>query len=184
MPLAIAYQKSRTQLLIVPILYNTARLSIKTSYLSRYGNVPIRLNPVQYNIVPPYDTVPPSGSTGAAHSDNVPQSAHTNLHRTNIEDYGTLSKLDYVSFMVPPSFVQGLNMPKRTDSCLRNKRTKKRKLSRTPIVVPRIIEHSKDANPHLDQVNSLTVITMDLEAAPVAVLEPVPGAPEITRTGV
>ena len=86
--------------------------------------------------------------------------------------------------MVPPSFVQGLIMPKRTDSCLRNKYTKKRKLSRTPIVVTRIIDHSKDANPHLDQVNSLTVITMDLEVAPLAVLELVPGAPEITRTGV
>ena len=72
-------------------------------------------------------------------------------------------------------------MHKRADSCLRNKYTKKRKLSRTPIVVPRIIDHSKDANPHLDQVNSLTVITMDLEVAPLAVLEPVPGAPEITR---
>jgi hypothetical protein len=52
------------------------------------------------------------------------------------------------------------------------------------MVVPRIIDHSKDANPRLDQVNSLTIITMDLEVAPVAFLEPVPEAPEITRTRV
>jgi hypothetical protein len=75
-------------------------------------------------------------------------------------------------------------MPRRTDTCLRNKYTKQRKLSRTPLVVPRIIDHSKDANPHLDQSNPLTVITMDLEVAPLAVPRLVPGAPEITRTGV
>jgi hypothetical protein len=67
---------------------------------------------------------------------------------------------------------------------LRNKYTKKNKLSRTPLLVPRIIDHSKDANPHLDQNNPLTVITMDLEVAPLVVLEPAPGDPEITRTGV
>ena len=115
------------------------------------STVPIRLNQVQYYIVPPYNIVPPSESHGAVHSDNVLESAPTNRHRTNSEDsYSTLSKLDYVHVTVPPSFVQGLIMPKRIDSCLRNKYTKKRKLSRTPIVVPRIIDHSKDANPHLD----------------------------------
>ncbi len=30
----------------------------------------------------------------------------------------------------------------------------------------------------------MTVITMDLEVAPLAILEPIPGASEITRTGV
>ncbi len=83
--------------------------------------------------------------------------------------YDTLSKLNYVPATVPPSFVQGLYIPKRTDSCLRNKYTKKRNLSRTPLVVPRIIDHSKDANPHLDQSNPRTVITMDLEVAPLTV---------------
>jgi hypothetical protein len=75
-------------------------------------------------------------------------------------------------------------MPKRTDSCLRNKYTKNKKISRTPLIVPRIIDHSKDANPHLDQNNPLTVKTMDLEVAPLDVPKLVPGAPEITRTGV
>ncbi len=75
-------------------------------------------------------------------------------------------------------------MPKRKKYGLRNKYIKKRKLSRTPIVVSRIIEYYKDDDPHLNQNNPLTVITMDLEDAPLAVLEPVPGAPEITRTGV
>ena len=139
--------------------------------------VPIRSNTVQHH-------VPPSESPSTVYSDNVPDTNLTNPHRTNTEDYSTLSNLDYVPVMVPPSFVQGLNMPKRTDSCLRNKYKQKRKLSRTPIVVPRIIECAKDANPHLDQDNILTVITMDLEVAPLAVLEPAPGAPEITRTGV
>ena len=75
-------------------------------------------------------------------------------------------------------------MPKRNDSCLRNKYTKKQVKTRSPLIVPRIIDYSKDADPHLDQRNTLTVKTMDLEVAPQAVPERVPGAPEITRTGV
>ena len=45
-------------------------------------------------------------------------------------------------------------------------------------MVPRIIDHSKDANPHLDQSNPLTIITLDLEVAPLAIAEPVPGLPK------
>jgi hypothetical protein len=67
---------------------------------------------------------------------------------------------------------------------LRNKYTKKKKFSRTPLIVPRIIDHSKDANPHLDQNNPLTIINMDLEVAPLDAPELIPGAPEITQTGV
>jgi len=74
-------------------------------------------------------------------------------------------------------------MPKRTDSCLRNKYTKKEKKSRTPLIVPRIIDHSKDVDPHLVQSNPLRVKTMDMEVAPLVIPELVPGAPEITRTG-
>ena len=99
-----------------------------------------------------------------------------------LKEYGTLSNLNYVLATVPPSFVQELSMPKRNDSGLRNKYKKLRKLSRTPIVVSRIIECSKDVDPYLDQSNPLTVITMDLEDAPLVVLELVPWAPEITRT--
>ena len=115
--------------------------------------VPIRSNSVQYDIVPPFV------SLNAVHSHTVPENTQTNLHGTStgIQKYDTLSKSNYVPATVPPSFVQGLYIPKRTDSCLRNKYTKKRKLSRTSLVVPRIIDHSKDANPHLDQSNPLTV---------------------------
>ncbi len=60
----------------------------------------------------------------------------------------------------------------------------KEKISRAPLIVPRIIDHSNDAYPHLDQSNPLIVITMDLEVAPLVVPEHVPGAPEITRMGV
>ncbi len=41
--------------------------------------VPIRLNPLQYDTVPSYDIVPPSGSPGAVHYDYVPESAHTSF---------------------------------------------------------------------------------------------------------
>jgi hypothetical protein len=41
--------------------------------------VPTRSNPVQYDTVPPYDIVPPSGSLGAVHSDNVLESAYTSF---------------------------------------------------------------------------------------------------------
>jgi hypothetical protein len=58
------------------------------------------------------------------------------------------------------------------------------KTSRTPLIIPRIIDHSKDVDPQLDQSNPLTVKPMDLEAASLDVPEPVAGAPEITRTGV
>ena len=79
--------------------------------------------------------------------------------------------------IVPSSFVHGLYMPKRADSCLRNKYTKKKRNSHTPLIVSRIIDHSKDDDPHLDQINPQTDKTMDLEVAPLAVPQPVPGAP-------
>ena len=68
----------------------------------------------------------------------------------NIVNYGTPCNQDSIHVTVPFSFVQGY-------------KTSKRKLSRTPLIVPRIIELSKDANPHLDQrVAPLTVITTDV----------------------
>ena len=153
--------------------------------------IPIRPNPLQY------DDVPLSKSPYSAHYVTVPEITST-IH------YGTSFNQDLVSVtvpiplnsvqfdtcnivpvydIVPPSFVQGLYMPKRTDSCLRNKYTKKEKKSRTPLIVPRIIDHSKDVDPHLVQSNPLRVKTMDMEVAPLVIPELVPGAPEITRTG-
>ena len=146
--------------------------------------VPKRLTSVQCDIIPMCPTVPPLESPGAVHSDTVQKNALTKFYRPDTQEYGTLSNLNYVPATVPPSFVQGLSTPKRNNSSLRNKYIKMRKLSRTPIVVSRIIEYSKDDDPHLDQSNPLIVVSMDLEDAPLAVLEPVPGAPEITRTGV
>ena len=114
--------------------------------------VPIRSNSVQCATVPPFI------SPDAVLSHTVPENTHINLHgiSTGVQIYDTLSNLQDVPATVPPSFVHGLFIPKRTDSCLRNKYMKKRKLSRT-LVVPRIIEYSKDADPHLDQNKPLTV---------------------------
>ena len=50
---------------------------------------------------------------------------------------------------VPLTFVQGLKPYNRKSTHSRNKFTKK-KISRTSLIVPRIIEHSKDVDPHLD----------------------------------
>ena len=104
--------------------------------------------------------------------------------RTDSVPHCTILSPEIVPLTVPFTFFQGLKMPRRIDSHLRNKYTKIRKNSRTPLTVPRIIEHSKDADPHLDQSNPLTVITMDLENAPLAFPEPAPGVPKGTRTGV
>jgi len=174
--------------------------TVNKSHISELAAaVPIHSNSIQHG------TVPLSESPNTAQYVIVPKVAFTTFDHTDVVQYGTSSnqdlltvtipiRLKYVQFdtsnsvppceIVSPSFVQGLYMPKRNDSCLRNKYTKKIKLSRTPLIVPSIIDHSKDDNPHLDQDNILTVITMDLEVAPLVVFEPVPGLPEITRTGV
>jgi hypothetical protein len=76
--------------------------------------------------------------------------------------HGTSSNLDFVPITVPFSFVEGLETSKRNNTHFKNKY--KKKFSRTPSIVPRIIELSKDADPHLDQgliLNPLTVVTMD-----------------------
>ena len=161
--------------------------------------VPVRSSPL------PYGTVPLSESPKPAQYVTIPNATFTIPNRTDTIQYGTIQDQNFAPVTVPvrlnslqldtcnsvpphntvpSSFVQGLNIPKRTDSCLRNKYKQMRKLSRTPLVVPRIIECAKDANPHLDQDNIMTAITMDLEVAPLAVSKPVPAAPEITQTGV
>ena len=64
--------------------------------------------------------------------------------------YGTPCNQDFVHVTVPFSFVQGLKTFERNYTHLYKNKYKK-KVSRTPLIVPRIIELSKDANPHLDQ---------------------------------
>ena len=98
--------------------------------------VPIRSDTVRFSIVPRivrsdtelYDVVP-----GVL----------------NAVQYGTPCNQDYVAVTVPFSFVQGFQTSKRNNTHIKNKY--KKKFSRTPLIVPRIIELSKDANPHLDQ---------------------------------
>ena len=62
--------------------------------------------------------------------------------------YGTPCNPDFVSITVSFSFVEGLKTYKRNN--IHDKNKHKKKSSRTPLIVPRIIELSKDANPHLD----------------------------------
>jgi hypothetical protein len=80
----------------------------------------------------------------------------------NTVQYGTPCNKDSVHVTVPFSFVQGLKTSKRNNTHYKNKY--KKKLYPTPLIVPRIIELSKDIDPHLDKrVAPLTVITMDLD---------------------
>ena len=75
--------------------------------------------------------------------------------------YGTPCNPNFVPITVPFSFVEGSKSSKRNDTHFKNKYNKK--FSRTPLIVPRIIEPSKDVDPQLDQrVAPLTVITMGL----------------------
>ena len=86
---------------------------------------------------------------------------HTVPGVPNTVQYSTPCNPDYVPITVPFSFVQGLKTSKRNNTHFKNKY--KKKFSRTPLIVPRIIELSKDVDPHLDQrVAPLTAITMDL----------------------
>ena len=59
----------------------------------------------------------------------------------------------YGSFL----FVQGFKTSKRSNT--HSEKRRKNKFSRTPLIVPRIIELSKDVDPHLDQDASLTVMS-------------------------
>ena len=76
--------------------------------------------------------------------------------------YGTPCNQDYVHVTAPFSFLQGLNSSKRSNSHLRNKYNKKH--SRTPLIVPNIIDQYKDVDPHRDQRAAplSRVITMDM----------------------
>ena len=79
----------------------------------------------------------------------------------NAVHYGTPCTQDFVLVTVPFSFVQGSKTSKRNNTHIRNKNNKK--YSRTPLIVPRIIDQYKDADPHLDRAEApLAFITMDL----------------------
>jgi hypothetical protein len=67
----------------------------------------------------------------------------------NALQYGTPRYQDFVHVTVPFSFVQRLKTSKRNNTHYKNKY--KKKFSRTPLIVPRIVEFSKDDYPHLEQ---------------------------------
>jgi len=70
----------------------------------------------------------------------------------------------HLPLTVPLAFVQGLKASKRNNTHFKNKYLKKRKFSRTPLLVPRAIELYKIVDPHLDQgliLDLLIVVTMD-----------------------
>ena len=77
----------------------------------------------------------------------------------NTVQHGTPFNQGFVLVTVTFSFEQGLKTSKRNNTHYKNKYLKK-KFSRTPLIVPRIIELSKDADPHLDRREaSLTVMS-------------------------
>jgi hypothetical protein len=101
-----------------------------------------------------FNTVPRIVRSDTKMYDNVPGVFNTVLH-------GTPCNQNYVPITVPFSFVQGLKTSKRNNTHLRNKCNKNS--SRTPLIVPRIIDQSKDVDPHRDQrVAPLIVITINL----------------------
>ena len=106
--------------------------------------VPIRLNTVRVSTVP--RTV-------------LSKKYHTVPGVSNTVQYSTPCNPDYVPVTVPFSFVQGLKSSKRNNTHFKNKY--KKKFSRTPLIVPRIIELSKDADPHLDQGLILDPLTVE-----------------------
>ena len=77
----------------------------------------------------------------------------------NAVQYGTPYNQDYVPATVPFSFVQGFKTSTHNNTHFKNKY--KKKSSRAPLIVPRIIELPKDADPHLDQGLILDPLTVE-----------------------
>ncbi len=126
--------------------------------------VPIRADSVRHNTVPDvvrsdtprYDTVP---------YNTVPNAYHLELIYPSTVQSNNILNTILVPLTVPLTFVQGLKPSKRKNTHIKNKHLKKKNFPRTPLLVPRIIELSKDANPHLDLgliIDPLTVVTMGL----------------------
>ncbi len=111
---------------------------------------PIRHSTVRYGTGTGTCTVPSPNPDTVQYS-TIPSVIDPITVRTDSVPHGTILGPEIVPLTVPFTFLQGLKMPRRIDSHSKNKYTKIRKNSRTPLFVPRIIEHSKDADPHLDQ---------------------------------
>ena len=123
--------------------------------------VPIRYDSVHYN------TVSDVERSGTTHYGTVPDANHFELLYPSTLQSDKFLNTILVPLTVPLAFVQGLKPSKRNNTHLKNKYLKKRKFPRTPLLVPRIIELSKDVDPHLDHaliLDPLTVVTMGLAA--------------------
>jgi hypothetical protein len=114
-------------------------------------------NPLSAPQMPPFSgpsvTIPIRSDT--VRFGTVPRIVRSDIEMYNtvpsvfdVVQYGTPCNPDFVPIMAPFSFVEGLKTPKRKNTHYKNKY--KKKSSRTPLIVPRIIERSKDAYPHLD----------------------------------
>ena len=126
--------------------------------------VPIRADSARHGTVPnfvrssthQYDTVLYS---------TVPDANHLELiYPSMVQSKNSLNSTS-VPLTVPLTFVQGLKTPKRKNTHFKNKYLQKKNFPRTPLLVPRIIELSKDADPHLDHgliLDPLTLVTMGL----------------------
>jgi hypothetical protein len=115
---------------------------------ARHDTVPdfVRSGKPQYGIVP-YSTVP-----DANHLELI--------YPSTIQSKSMLSTI-LVPLTVPLTFVQGLKASKRSNTHCKNKYKKKNTFPRTPLLVPRIIELAKDADPHLDQGLILDPLTVE-----------------------
>ena len=137
--------------------------------------VPIRAYSVRHNIV---SDVVRSGTPryGIVPYNIVPNAIHLELIHPSIVQSKNILNSIHVPLTVPLTFVQGSKSSKRKNTHFKNKDSKEKNYPRTPLLVPRIIELSKDADPHLDQgliVDPLTVVTMGLFVPePVALGQP------------
>jgi hypothetical protein len=134
---------------------------------SRGPDPEISPNPLSSPQMPPFSekivTVPIRSDT--VRFDTVPRTIRSDIELYNIVpsvfdavQYGMNINPDFVPITVPFSFVEGLKTSKRNNTHFKNKY--KKKFSRTPLIVPRIIELSKDVDPHLDQGLILDPLTV------------------------
>ena len=121
----------------------------------------------------PFPNLPLVMETVPIRADSVPYGTVSNAVRPSTIQYGTIPDENHfelistvqsgtnsnktsvpltvpfnttpVPLTVPLAFVQGLKPSKRNDSRFKNIYSKQKKLARTPLLVPRIIKHSKRA---------------------------------------
>ncbi len=112
--------------------------------------VPIRANSARHDTVPNFVR---SGTPqyGTVPYGTVPDAIQLELiYPSTVQSQNSLDSI-LVPLTIPLTFVQGLKNPKRKNTHNKNKYKKKNTFPRIPLHVPRIIELSKDADPHLDQ---------------------------------